>query len=111
MASMHANLKIGSGSLAPFISRWNVATTHHYIRHLLAHSFLGEPELIFSRGTHAGLKLRHLLRQSFRGERIVGALAAVVAIAAAVAALLAASVVAACLLRCTALASSPQLTE
>lgn len=65
-----------------------------------------------SRGTHDGLKLQHLLRQSFRGERIVGALAAVVAIAAAaVAALLAASVVAACLLRCTALASSPQLTE
>ena len=37
---MHAHLKIGSGSLAPFISRWDVATTHHYIRHLLAQSFL-----------------------------------------------------------------------
>ena len=37
---MHAHLKIGTSSLAPFISRWDVATTHHYIRHLLAHSFL-----------------------------------------------------------------------
>ncbi len=36
---MHAHFKIDLGSLAPFISRWDVTTTHHYIRHLLAQSF------------------------------------------------------------------------
>ena len=36
---MHAHFKIDLGSLAPFISRWDITTTHHYIRHLLAQSF------------------------------------------------------------------------